>query len=196
MQPAPRALNSSPESPATLLAVVAVVALLLSGLPTSAVLGQTGADARAGDDRTLVEVPLNRGAGRGDPVLVTVRMEGGEDLTLIADTGVPVTLLDRSLEPKLGRRFMSLTTHYVYGGGSGGVYRAPRLYLRDFPLPLGGRVGTDDFQRLFPRPVMGILGMDCLRNLYLQLDCAERKLCVLATQEPAEHWGAPAALEE
>ena len=48
------------------------------------------------------ETFINRGAGRGDALLLTVCMESGEELTLGVDTGAPYTLLDSSLEPKLG----------------------------------------------------------------------------------------------
>jgi len=40
------------------------------------------------------EIDLNRGAGQGDMLLVTLRLQDGEKLLFGMDTGAPVTLLD------------------------------------------------------------------------------------------------------
>ena len=49
-------------------------------------------------------VPMNKEAGRGGWLIVPVRLENGEPLPFIVDTGCPVTCFDKSLEPRLGRR--------------------------------------------------------------------------------------------
>jgi len=50
------------------------------------------------------EAPINEGAGRGANLFVMLHLENGEALPLVVDTGAPFTVLDRSLEPKLGKR--------------------------------------------------------------------------------------------
>src|SRR5207249_4374723 len=50
------------------------------------------------------ETSLNKGAGRGDNLFVTLRLETGEELLFLVDTGSPCTVLDKSLEPELGKR--------------------------------------------------------------------------------------------
>src|SRR6266705_4634671 len=50
------------------------------------------------------EVSFNQSAGRGEHLLVTLRSEGGEEMLFALDTGMPVTLLDKYLEPRLGKR--------------------------------------------------------------------------------------------
>ena len=50
------------------------------------------------------ETFLNKGAGRGDNLFVRLRLETGEELLFLVDTGSPCTVLDKSLEPELGKR--------------------------------------------------------------------------------------------
>ena len=58
------------------------------------------------------ELRLNEGAGRGDMLLVTLRLQDGAELLFIIDTGAPFTYLDKSLEPRLGK---SIGNHVAYG---------------------------------------------------------------------------------
>ena len=117
------------------------------------------------------ETFINRGAGRDDALLLTVCMESGEELTLGVDTGAPYTLLDSSLEPKLGERLRVATIRWLGGKTAGGLYRAPKLYLGSIRLLTGPRIATADMSKFgYPGPLMGILGMDCLRNFCIQLD--------------------------
>jgi len=46
---------------------------------------------------------FNHGAGRGDDLMVTLRMEDGEELLFIVDTGCRNTTFDKSIESKLGK---------------------------------------------------------------------------------------------
>ncbi len=41
-------------------------------------------------------------AGRGDYLFVTLHLKDGHKLLFAVDTGAPITVLDRSLSPKLG----------------------------------------------------------------------------------------------
>src|SRR5207244_10946810 len=50
------------------------------------------------------DASLNKGAGRGDELYLTLRLETGEELLFVVDTGSPCTVFDKSLEPKLGKR--------------------------------------------------------------------------------------------
>ncbi len=125
------------------------------------------------------EVSINRGAGRDDWLFVTLRLEDGEKQLFIVDTGAPFTLLDRSLEPRLGKRLGRKKVHSFYGVMHGNVFAAPKLFLGDTALVTGRRVVTVDLGRDIPypsRPLMGILGMDCLKHYCLQLDFASEKL--------------------
>jgi len=118
-------------------------------------------------------VPINHAAGRGGWVIIPLRLGSGEELRMIVDTGAPITLLDQSLAPKLGERLYSTTVRSYRGKQNGTVYPAPQFYLGNVRLMGGSNVVTDDLTKLLPRfdpPVLGILGMDCLRHYCVQLD--------------------------
>ena len=140
------------------------------------------------------ETSLNYGAGRGDLLFATLRLGADKDLLFALDTGAPSTVLDKSLEPALGKRLGTKRLRYAfYGAKTGGVYAAPRLYLGNTRLSTGARVCTDDLGGIFHgRPVMGILGMDCLRHYCLQLDFTAGKLRFL-DPDSTDHgdWGSP-----
>jgi hypothetical protein len=119
------------------------------------------------------DASFNKGAGRGMPLYLTLRMESGEKLLFVVDTGSDVTILDKSLETKLGKRLSSGPLFYAFHGIRWGrVYQAPALYLGATRLVTSVRVFTDDLRPLFTvsRPIMGILGMDCLQHYCFQLD--------------------------
>ena len=133
------------------------------------------------------ETSLNKGAGRGDVIYLTLRLESGEELLFLADTGAPFTLLDKSLEPKLGRRSGTTIVGWLGGKGRGGVYRAPKLYLDRTELLTAPWVLTLDLTPLplLPgRPVRGILGMDCLRHYCVHLDFESGKMRFLDPDHP------------
>ena len=46
---------------------------------------------------------MNKDAGRGGHLVVTLRLQSGEELPFLVDTGSPMTVLDKSLEPQLGK---------------------------------------------------------------------------------------------
>jgi hypothetical protein len=115
-----------------------------------------------------------------EPIFLKLRLETGEELLFMLDTGAPGTILDKSLEAKLGKRLGSRKSAYGWkanGKPTFGIYAAPTLYLGNVRLQTGNQVYTDDLTRIWPgRPMMGILGMDCLQNYCVQLDFQAKKL--------------------
>src|SRR5437867_2361095 len=135
------------------------------------------------------ETSLNKGAGRGDNLFVTLGLETAEELLFLVDTGSPCTVLDKSLEPKLGRRLGTTKVKWPGGKGRGSVYRAPKLYLDRTELLTAPRVVTLDLTPLplLPgRPVRGILGMDCLRHYCIHLDFESGKMRFLDPDHPGD----------
>jgi hypothetical protein len=125
------------------------------------------------------DVTINKDAGRGNLLFVTLRLESGQDLPFFVDTGSTFTSLDKSLESKLGKHLggAELSGWGVTKKAAG--YAAPKLYLRNTPLMTGNRVYIGDFKQLSSqaeRPVMGVLGMDCLRHYCIQLDFEAGKI--------------------
>src|SRR5258708_26762402 len=55
------------------------------------------------------EIVLNPEAGRKGFLFVTLRLDSGEALPFMVDTGSPITLLATKLEPKLVNRLMTPT---------------------------------------------------------------------------------------
>ncbi|HUC84875.1 MAG TPA: retropepsin-like aspartic protease [Candidatus Acidoferrales bacterium] len=125
------------------------------------------------------DVRINPDAGRGNLLFVTPRLESGEELSFLLDTGSTFTSFDKSLASKLGKP-VGETSLSSWGATRKAVgYAAPKLYLGDTPLMMGSRVYIGDYRQLSAqacRPVMGILGMDCLRHYCLQLDFAAGKI--------------------
>ena len=139
---------------------------------------------RLASARTLPpEVSLNSDAGRGNLLFLTLHFKNGRELPCIVDTGSPVTILDKSLEPYLGKR-IATTMFWNFGvRQEGGVYAARRLYLGNTQLKTTPYLLTLDFKSLSKktdRLVLGILGMDCLSNYCIQLDFDAGKLRFLA----------------
>src|SRR6185436_15312980 len=126
------------------------------------------------------DVTMNKEAGHGGCLIVKATLESGEELPFLVDTGTPLTLLDKSLAPRLGERLASLTFSMLKSGKQKcGVYAAPKLYLGNVPLMTGRRVVTYDFKRLSARAgcdIKGILGMDCLGHYCIQLDFEAGKM--------------------
>jgi hypothetical protein len=124
------------------------------------------------------ETSFNKEAGHRDHLLVKLRLENGPELLFVVDTGMPMTVVDKSLEPLIGKRLG--TTGFTYAWGrkvTSGLYNAPKLYLGGTPLLTGDWVLTDDLKRLNSNPpIMGILGTDVLRHYCIQLDFAACKM--------------------
>ncbi len=122
------------------------------------------------------DVPINKGAGRGGCLTLTLRLETGEEFPCTVDTGSPLSLLPKILEPKLGKRLG--TKRFTTLGGpreTAHIYAAPKLYLGTTPLVTAATIGTWDSPS-------GVLGMDCLRHYCVQLDFEAGKLRFLAPE--------------
>jgi hypothetical protein len=127
-----------------------------------------------------VDVTMNKDAGCGGHLFVTIRLEDGEELPVFVDTGSPVTVLDKSLEPKLGK---CLGTETLWNFGAkyeGNRYAAPKLYLGNTRLITDSNALTSDIvgkvSARLGRPARGILGMDCLQHYCIQLDFKAGKM--------------------
>lgn len=122
------------------------------------------------------ETLINKGAGRGDLLLVTLRLESGKELLFTVDTGASATMLDSSLEPELGKRLGTKTFRWIGGRKQkAGSYKAPKLYLGDAQLLTGDSILTADLSGQ-DRRIKGILGIDCLRHYCIQLDFEAGKM--------------------
>lgn len=121
-----------------------------------------------------LNVAMNKDAGRGNQLLVTLRLESGQELLFELDTGTALTLMDKSLEPELGTRLDTMMLGNFGAVQQSGVYAAPRLYLGGAPLMKSGpNILTYDRKLMSSdsgRPVLGILGMDVLQHYCIQLD--------------------------
>jgi Aspartyl protease len=118
------------------------------------------------------EMAINRGAGRGDFLFVTVRLESGENLPFIVDTGSPCTLVDKSFAPKLGKRLRTMPVDTVrHDSQKAALYVSPKLYLGNTALVTGSNI----FSYHFEQP-SGLLGMDCLQSYCIQLDFQTGKI--------------------
>lgn len=143
-------------------------------------------------------VDMNEDAGRGRLLMVVVRLANGEKLPLVVDTGSPITALNKSLEPRLGKRLGTGTLSNFGADQDVGVYAAPKLYLGNVPLQTTGtnQVATFDPQKLaskdWPSFIMGFIGMDVLQNYCIQLDFAAGKLRFLDGEHAdKKNWGQP-----
>ena len=115
---------------------------------------------------------MNKDAGRGNLLFLPLRLENGEELPFVLDTGSALTILEKSLKSKLGERVGTDVTH-MPGNDQSDRYETPRLYLRGVPLMTESNVNTLDLKWLSKdvgRPIMGIVGFDCLKNYCIQLD--------------------------
>lgn len=139
------------------------------------------------------EVTLNEDAGRGGWVIVNVQLEGGRELPFIVDTGASGTLFDKSLAPLLRRSRGTVTLRMWGGREQAELYDAPKLYLGGVPLRTGRVVATHDFRQfsaMAGQPVLGCLGMDCLRHYCIQLDFTADKVRFLDdTRADRGDWG-------
>lgn len=134
------------------------------------------------------DVSFNPGAGRDEWLIVNVHLEHGEELPFMVDTGTSVTLFDKTLEPMLGKRRGSTTFWNFSVKSKAGIHDAPRLYLGNTLLRTGRQVYTSDFKKLSRetgKPVMGVLGMDCLGNYSVQLDFESARMRFLDPEKPA-----------
>lgn len=132
------------------------------------------------------DATINKSAGRGGMLFVTLRLEDGQEFSFGVDTGAEGTVFDKSLELKLGKRLGTKTLSGWHGKTESDLYAAPNLYFGNVRLMTGNEVATSDFQRqslMTGRPVMGILGMDCLKHYCIQLDFEAGKMRFLNSDQ-------------
>ena len=104
-----------------------------------------------------------------------LHLADGQEIPVIFDTGTPDSLIiDKSLEPKLGKRIHG-TKVGMFGGPvqKSDVYIAPKLYLENVPLMTGPTISTYNFGNWNSK---GIIGLDCLKHYCLQLDFQAGKI--------------------
>ncbi len=128
-----------------------------------------------------LDVDMNPDAGRDGELLVNLRLENGEAMPFIVDTGSPGTLFDKTLASKLGWRLPIGNVDVPVGGNAqkSGVYLEPKLYLGGTRLKTGSLCATYDFKgesNDVGHPIMGILAMDCLKHYCIQLDFQAGKM--------------------
>jgi len=132
------------------------------------------------------EAYFNRTAGRGDSLIIKVQLEDGHELPFMLDTGAPVTVLDKSLEPELGKVLGTNVVRYGWlGDRTNHVFKAPKLYLGNLELHGARRIWTDDVTNRAHSvpPLMGILGMDYLGQYAVQLDFSQCKIRFLNPEQ-------------
>lgn len=148
------------------------------------------------------DVPMNQDAGRGGLLIVKLRLESGGELPFILDTGSSMTILDKSLESKLGRRLDAADSFFFGVETESQLYDAPTLYLGNTPLKTtGNEVAVVDFKQLqivnSGQPVMGLLGIDILRHYCLQLDFKAGRIRFLDVDHVnKKDWGKPFPLTD
>lgn len=146
-------------------------------------------------------VAMNQDAGRGNWIFVPVRLQDGEILPFVLDTGAFSTLFDKSLEPGLGRRLDSGTLRVFGVPRHMNQYEAPTLFLGNVPLMMTGPyIFTDDMKSLADyagRPIMGMIGMDVLAHYCVQFDFAANQVRFIDDRHADTHaWGKPFPLTD
>jgi len=154
---------------------------------------------RTKDDFAELRVPfetsINPDAGRGNLILLKVRLQDGQEVSVVLDTGAGITCVDDSQTSKLGRSVGKITAHHWGKDSKQKLYAAPALYLAGARLRGGKTVMAMDFKPMSVmcgEPVAGVLGMDVLKNYCVQIDFAAHKLRFL-NPGPADElaWGRP-----
>jgi hypothetical protein len=137
---------------------------------------------------------MNEEAGRGGLLVLTLRSEKGEEWPFAVDTACAKTGFDRSLQAKLGNSVGS-NTFWNFGSGEQGLlFAPPKLFLGHTLLKMNSStVSTYDCRgasSYMGRPIMGILGMDILRNYCIQLDFQTRRIRFLDDEtSDKQGWG-------
>jgi hypothetical protein len=144
---------------------------------------------------------MNKEAGRGGFLFVTLRLENGETLPFVVDTGSPATLFEKSQDSKLGKRVDTISSWNFGAAQPLGVYVAPKLFLGRTQLQMTGTNVYDfDSKKLSFQPevpIMGILGMDVLGHYCIQLDFVAGKMRFLTDDRAAKKtWGNPFPLTD
>jgi hypothetical protein len=147
------------------------------------------------------DVVMNDEAGHGGLLILTVRTGTGEDWPLVLDTGCAKTGFDPSLAPKLGPTNATQTFWNFGVPHEGPLFAPPKLYLGGVQLRTSStNVGTYDcggISAFVGRPILGILGIDVLKNYCVQLDFKQRRIRFLDDEHSnKENWGHAFALNQ
>jgi len=142
------------------------------------------------------QVSINPDAGcggwlSGGWLEIKLHLETGEEVVFCVDTGAPITIVDDSLLPKLGKRVGAMRANFVGRKPQiAGIYKAPRLLLGNVPLSNCGFVACMHQPKKFKKHCQGVLGMDCLQDYCIQLDFVAGKMRFLdSTAINAAAWG-------
>jgi len=132
------------------------------------------------------DISINDCSRYGEWIQVKLRLDNGKEFSVMVDTGGPRTVLDKSLEPWLGKSVGRGTWYEPMEGGllKVNLYAAPKVYAGETRLCLPNRICTYDLQKACPG-LMGILGMDTLRNYCIQFDFAHHTMRLLDPRQPA-----------
>jgi hypothetical protein len=172
-----------------------------SGLFLSALLSYSATAENSIRPLRPADVVMNEEAGRGGLLIMTVRTESGEDWPLVLDTGCAKTGFDPSLAPKLGPSNATETFWNFGVEHQGTLYAPPKLYLGGVLLRNSStNVGTYDcggISAFVGRPILGILGIDVLKNYCVQLDFKGRRIRFLDDEHSnKDGWGEAFALNQ
>jgi hypothetical protein len=156
------------------------------------------ANKKSGENSALklpAEASFNKDAGWGGPndcLCLNLHLEDGTELLFFVNTGMPFTILDKSLDPKLGKPLGKTSIGNLWSGKTTlNEFATPKLFLGDTPLSMDDRIFTGDLSQMpSDHPLMGILGMDCLRRYCVQLDFEKKKIRFLDPRDmKTEDWG-------
>lgn len=132
------------------------------------------------------DVTLNSEAGRGWWMIIKVRVNDRMDIPCVVDTGSPVTLLDKSVVPLLGKQNGKAEFDHFAEQIKSVSYPAPVLSLSGASLALGKNIYVSDFGTIATvahKSIKGIIGMDCLAHYRLQIDFKSEKLRFLRASQ-------------
>jgi hypothetical protein len=172
-----------------------------AGLIFSVLFLSFAAAARPLQSQQPTDVTIDPDTGRGGLLVMILQLGTGEKLRFALDTGSPWTFFDKNWEPRLGQRLSTGTLSDFGVKEASSLYAAPTLYWGATRLMLDGNtVATCDCQALSDNehlPIMGVLGMNCLRHYCLQLDFAAGKMRFLDDESfNTTNWGQAFPLHE
>jgi hypothetical protein len=126
-----------------------------------------------------------------------VEFTNGTQALFVVDTGSPVTVLDKSLEAELGKRYASVKLKFPILGSDDKAwwYAAPEMSLGKFKLKTAPYVVCGDLsaqlkKEIPDRKVAGILGLDCFEKEIVRFDFANGRICFMEPGTKADRdWG-------
>lgn len=147
------------------------------------------------------DVLMNKDAGRGNELFITIQLDSGQKFPFLLDTGSSTTVIDKSLEPLLGKCLSRGDVHLFGKLQPVSSYLAPALYLGNTRLMMTGPyIAACDCSQMATnadRSVFGIIGMDVLGHYCLQLDFAANKIRFLDDRQANKNsWGKSLPLNE